>query len=87
MPVDISEYAFPRWIKMRTRYPYVLDKNYNYRNLTIRPGTALPRYNSDQVNVREDGWKAPGYNVNHDSVTIERVVTNLDTTERQYRPY
>ncbi len=87
MPVDISEYAFPRWVKERERYPWVLDKNYNYKNLTINPRTPLNRYNTDMVNVRADGWKAPGYNVNHNSTTIERVPTGVDTTERQYRPY
>jgi hypothetical protein len=85
MPIDISEYATPRWVKMQTRYPWVQDKNYNYRNLTINPRTALARYNASSD--RSDGWKAPGYNVNHNSVTIERVNTGVDTTERQFRPY
>lgn len=87
MPVDISEYAQPRWVRMQTRYPWVDEKNYNYRNLTINPRHFLARYNSDQVNVRDDGWKAPGYNSNHNSITIERVRTNIDTTNQQYRPY
>jgi hypothetical protein len=87
MPIDISEYATPRWVKMRTRYPWVEERNYSYRNLTINPRTSLGRYNSDQVNTRTDGWKAPGYNVNHNSVTIERVPTNTDTTNRTFRPY
>ena len=87
MPIDISEYATPTWQRMRTRYPWVTEKNYNYRNLTIRPGTELRRYNTDQVNPRSDGWKAPGYNVNHNSITIERVVTEVDTSNRQFRPY
>lgn len=85
MPIDISEYATPRWVRMRTRYPWVQDKNYNYRNLTINPRTALARYNS--TSGRGDGWKAPGYNVNHNSITIERVNTGVDTTQRQFRPY
>lgn len=85
MPIDISEYAFPRWIKTRPRYPWVQDKNYNYRNLTINPRTPVERYNRNTL--REDGWKAPGYNVNHDSVTIEVVYTGTDTTARSFRPY
>jgi hypothetical protein len=85
MPIDISEYATPRWIRMRTRYPWVLDKNYNYKNLTIRPGTNLDRYNASSD--RGDGWKAPGYNVNHNSTRIETVRTNIDTTGRSYKPY
>ena len=85
MPIDISEYATPRWVKMRTRYPWVNEKNYSYRNLTINPRTALGRYNSDVT--RGDGWKAPGYNPNHNSSTIERVRTGVDTTEQQFKPY
>ncbi len=87
MPVSLAEYANPRWVKMRTRYPWVEDKNYNYKNMTIRPGTFLARYQTDHVNVRDDGWKAPGYEANHDSVTIERVNTRVDTTLKGRRPY
>lgn len=85
MPIDISEYATPRWIKMRPRYPWVEDKNYSYRNLTINPRTPLARYNADAT--RGDGWKGPGYNANHNSIRTETVRTNTDTTERQYKPY
>ena len=35
MPIDISEYASPRLVRMKERYPWVLDKNYSYKNLTI----------------------------------------------------
>jgi hypothetical protein len=87
MPIDISEYANPRWVRMRTRYPWTTEQNYPYRNLTINPRTPVQRYNTDLVNVRDDGWKAPGYNVNHNSITIERVNTGVDTTNRQFRPY
>jgi hypothetical protein len=85
MPIDISEYATPTLTKMLPRYPWVLDKNYSYRNLTINPRTPLNRYNSSPS--REDGWKAPGYNVNHNSVTIEAVYTGTDTTQKQFKPY
>ena len=85
MPIDISEYASPRWVRMRERYPWVLDKNYNYKNLTIRPGTELARYNADPG--RGDGWKAPGYNVNHNSIRTETVRTNIDTTAQTFKPY
>ena len=85
MPIDISEYATPRWVRMRTRYPWVLDKNYSYKNLTINPRTPIERYNADSA--RGDGWKAPGYNVNHNSIRTETVRTNTDTTQRQFKPY
>jgi len=85
MPIDISEYATPRWVRMRTRYPWVLDKNYSYKNLTINPRTPLERYNADPD--RGDGWKAPGYNPNSNSTRVESVRTNVDTTGRGYKPY
>jgi len=85
MPIDISEYASPRWVKMQTRYPWVIDKNYAYKNMTIRPGTHLARYNADPD--RGDGWKAPGYNTNHNSIRIETVRTNIDTTAQTFKPY
>ena len=85
MPIDISEYATPRWVKMRTRYPWVTERNYSYRNLTINPRHFLDRYAQDSG--RGDGWKAPGYNVNNNSITTERVPTSIDTTQRTYRPY
>lgn len=85
MPIDISEYASPRFTKMRERYPWVLDKNYNYKNLTINPRTPLARYNASAD--RGDGWKAPGYNVNHNSIRTETVRTSTDTTEQTFKPY
>jgi hypothetical protein len=85
MPIDISEYASPRWIKMRERYPWVTDKNYNYKNLTITPGSIMERQNCDLV--RGDGWKAPGYNPNHNSIRTEPLRTGVDTTEQQFKPY
>lgn len=85
MPIDISEYAQPRWTKMRTRYPWIEDSNYNYKNLTINPRHFLTRYNGDSD--RGDGWKGPGYNPNHNSTRTETVRTNVDTTEQSFKPY
>lgn len=85
MPIDISEFASPRWTKMKTRYPWIDERNYRYRNLTINPRTPIERYNADPA--RGDGWKAPGYNPNHNSIKTEVVRTNIDTTAQQYKPY
>lgn len=85
MPIDISEYAIPKLVKMKERYPWVLDKNYSYKNLTINPRTFLKRYNADEL--RGDGWKAPGYNPNHNSTRTETVRTSTDTTEQTFKPY
>lgn len=87
MPIDISEYAQPRWTRMRTRYPWVTERNYNYRNLTINPRTPVERYASSLAKPREDGWKAPGYNPNDNSIRTEVVNTGIDTTGRGFRPY
>ncbi len=83
MPIAIEDYATPKWLKMRERYPFDEDKNYRYRNLTINPRTPIERYNGD----RDTGWKAPGYNPNHNSITIERVNTGVDTSATSFKPY
>jgi hypothetical protein len=87
MPIDISEYAQPRWTRMRTRYPWVAQRNYNYQNLTINPRTLLERYASSLAAPRADGWKAPGYNPNHNAIRTEVVNTGIDTTQRGFKPY
>ena len=84
MPISIEEYATPRFIKYRERYPWDLDKNYRYRNLTINPRHPVERYSGDD---RGQGWKNPGYNPDHDSTTTEKVNLNTDTTEKSFLPY
>lgn len=85
MPISIDEYAAPRWVKQKERYPWEDDKNYRYRNLTINPRTPVGRYNADAT--RGDGWKAPGYNVNHNTTRTETVNTGVDTSDRSFKPY
>jgi hypothetical protein len=85
MPVDINEYALPTWLKVRERYPWVEERNYNYQQLTINPRTPVERYNGDPD--ARTGWKVPGYNVNHNSTRIERVNIGTDTTEQSFKPY
>jgi hypothetical protein len=85
MPIAIEEYALPKLTKMKTGYPYVSDKNYNYKNLTICPRHIVARYNGD-VDAGT-GWKTPGYNPNHNSVRTERINIKTDTTERSLKPY
>jgi hypothetical protein len=78
MPIDINEYATPTWIKYRERYPWVEERNYNYANLTINPRTPATRYNGADDGT---GWKAAGYNPNHNSTRVERVIItrNVET--------
>jgi hypothetical protein len=82
MPIDINEYALPAWIKMRDRYPWVEDRNYNFANLTINPRTMSSRYNGDDSGL---GWKSPGYNPNHNSTRVERV--NITRDVESVKPY
>jgi hypothetical protein len=82
MPIDINEYALPTWTKMRDRYPWVEDRNYNFANLTVNPRTPYNRYNGDDTGL---GWKAPGYNPNHNSTRVERVTITRDV--ESVKPY
>lgn len=85
MPISIEEYATPKFTKYRERYPWVLDKNYRYKQSTVATGHNLDRYNR---NTDTDyAWKAPGYNPNHDSIRTETVNLGVDTTESSFKPY
>jgi hypothetical protein len=85
MPIPIEEYATPKWTKMRERYPWVLDRNYRYRESTVFAQHNIDRYarNTDTSYA----WKAPGYNPNHDSIRTETVTLGTDTTEASFKPY
>lgn len=75
MPIDINEYANPIWVKYKEGYPWVDDRNYNFEHLTINPRMFVRRYQSSE---EELGWKAPGYNPNHNSIRVERVIISRD---------
>ena len=85
MPISIEEYATPKFTKMRDRYPWVLDKNYRYKESTVALGHNLDRYARDTDTGY--AWKKPGYNPNSNSITTETVNLGTDTTEKTYRPY
>jgi len=85
MTIDISEYALPKFARIKTRYPFEEDKNYNYKNLTINPRHTAARYNGDPDTGL--GWKLPGYNPNHNSIRTERLNIRTDTTEKTLKPY
>lgn len=82
MPVDINDYAQPYWIKQKERYPWVEERNYNYASLTINPRTFLGRYMGAENGT---GWKAAGYNPNHNSTRVENVIITRDVTS--LKPY
>ena len=71
MPISIEEYANPKWIKQRERYPLSYDKKDRYYNFA-----------SDLRGYR-GGLKLPGYNPSHNSITIERI--NLESDDISLR--
>ena len=85
MPIAIEEYAAPKWTKQRERYPWVLDKNYRYRESTVFAQHNVDRYSRD-TGTRY-AWKKPGYNPNHNSIRTETVNLGTDTTARSFKPY
>lgn len=82
MPIDINDYAQPFWIRQRDRFPWVEERNYNYANLTINPRTFVGRYMDGGEGI---GWKAAGYNPNHNSTRIERVI--ITRSVESLKPY
>lgn len=75
MPIDISEFAEPKFTRMRTRYPLSEDKKDRFL-----PYTDMIR------NYRGDaGFKQGGYNPNHNSSSVEKI--NLTSEEFTLKPY
>jgi hypothetical protein len=74
MPIDISEYATPKFVRLQDRYPMSYDKEDRFNE--ICPRHYAGRYLGDQG--REGGWKQPGYNPNHQSTSVERIRVRLD---------
>jgi len=81
MPVGENEYREPRFVKYQERYPMSYDKNERYTATVVNPRVFTGRSNS----IDGTGWKAPGYNPNHNSTTVERV--NLTTDSPTFRAY
>ena len=74
MPIDISEYTTPKFIKLLDRYPMSYNKEDRFNEICPRHYAA--RYQGDEG--REGGWKQPGYNPNHQSTTLERIRIRSD---------
>jgi hypothetical protein len=64
MPIDISEYAEPKWIRLRDRYTIagIEDDKAVFMNYENYPR----RY-------RYGYWPQAGYNPNHDSTRVEQI--------------
>ena len=75
MPISIEEYSLPTWIRYQIRYPLSYNKTDRFNE--INPRHAANRYVGDEG--REGGWKLPGYNPNHQSTRVERIMIRSDT--------
>lgn len=81
MPISESEFRQPRLVKYQERYPMTYDKNARMTDTLVSAHVYVGRSNS----IDGSGWKSPGYNVNNNSTTVERV--NLTTENPSYKPY
>jgi len=69
MPVSIDEYRVPKWVSATN-----LDK----ATLSRDDDERFYKFETDPRGWRE-GFKQPGYNVNHNSARVEEVRINSDT--------
>jgi hypothetical protein len=68
MPISIADFSEPKWVKYQERYPMSYDKNDRFH-----------RFEDEPRSYRGGDFKQAGYNVNHDSTTVEKVRINSDT--------
>ena len=70
MPISITEYALPKWTRLRERYTIagIENKRDIFMNFSLYPRS-----------YRNGVYPMEGYNPAHDSTTIERV--RLDTED------
>jgi len=81
MPISESEFREPKFTRYQERYPMTYNKNERYTATVVNPKILQARVNS----IDGSGWKLPGYNPNHNSISVERV--NLTTESPTFRPY
>lgn len=75
MPIDISEYATPKFQRLRERYPISYNKNDRINAVPL--GQDAGRYQGTEG--PEGGWKQAGYNPKHQSTRVEKIrLNNLD---------
>ena len=75
MPISISDFATPKWVKLNDRYPlsYNKEDRFNETNPMLNA-------NRHMGNVgRDGGWKLPGYNLNHNSTRTEVIRVRSDS--------
>lgn len=81
MPISIEEFSEPKFIRYQERYPLSYDKMDRFNE--VNPRHLASRYPGDEG--REGGWKQAGYNPNHQSTTVERIMVRSDDVA--LRPY
>jgi hypothetical protein len=74
MPIDISEYATPKFIRMQTRYPFSTNQQDRFNE--VNPMMCAKRFMGSVG--REGGWKYPGYNPHHQSTRTEVIKVRSD---------
>lgn len=80
MPISEEEFRLPKLTRYQERYPMSYNKNDRYTATVVNPKVFQGRSNS----LDGSGWKQPGYNPNHNSVSIERI--NLTTESLTFKP-
>ena len=75
MPISENEYREPKLVKYQERYPMSYNKNDRYTDTVVNPKVLQARSNS----IDGSGWKQPGYNPNHNSVTIEKINLTIES--------
>ncbi len=82
MPIDISEFREPKFVKYKTRYPMSYDKKDRFYKFDTDPRGYR---SSDITSPRTGGFKQAGYNPNHNSTRVEKV--NLYVDNITLKPY
>jgi hypothetical protein len=75
MPISIDEYREPKWIRFRERYGVGGSTNKKDR---------FYKFESNPRAYRGGVFKQPGYNPNHQSISIEKV--NLESDDITLKP-
>jgi len=73
MPIPMSSYALPRWIRLRERYTIAGVENQKARFSEILHDTA-----NDRRKYKYGEWLQAGYNPNHDSTRVEKIRLDSD---------
>lgn len=81
MPISEDEFRTPKFSRLKDRYPLSYDKKARFTDTIVNPKVYHGRSNSTDGT----GWKQPGYNPNHNSVTVERV--NLNAENPTFKKY